>query len=515
MEDSTGHFVSLPGVFKLFASQGGELSFISISEKPILASEPLNIFRQVLDKDRAFAESGMDGLPQIFDGRAYFAENQISLPIYRPKGAFCSVGPGEEAERIFAEQSVFEGETPSDASKKWYEIPNGSWFQSPFSIKSNESETFPVFQDKLQIYRTYCYSNRFSFSKYLLHTPFDAGSFPSYKIQRRILDGSLKPFNFINAETEILRKGKFAVCEIPASPVQQAILMGYSWYGTQKGVFYIQGSPLGTTPLIESRDPEHRHPLAFNFGDKEVFFSIGTDILKQWLVEAGLLADKCECTKVAFRQISGESKLLLYVYSEPESLVYSFTLDCSGGTVKPGLPAMVKTFVSLEDMSCLADGSLVMVSFEKRPAHFNNTQSEASGVTCNISYETSDGSDSSFFNNLQSGRSEVSDALSKHMFFDISGKLYYGNTYYLALHILHAGSRVPLRIWGDVFLGSEYFVRDFTLKAISFSELSTDASEIIKLAEKPGNSISPERIYKRTGQDVQRPQKLLVSSSIK
>ncbi|MBF0542845.1 MAG: hypothetical protein HQM08_00315 [Candidatus Riflebacteria bacterium] len=139
-----------PGSFEDFkVLKNRNVVFFLQSISPDYQTEPGMIYRQVFDDLPAKANWGNHSMEHN-DARGVFGLSEIGRPIFRPWGAFHSCGPG--ILQNFEFPDVFPLGVNFVSGKKWYSIPNGSWYQSWNYLPAQGlfDRSFKIFRDSVE-----------------------------------------------------------------------------------------------------------------------------------------------------------------------------------------------------------------------------------------------------------------------------------------------------------------------------------------------------------------------------
>ncbi|MFZ2961263.1 MAG: hypothetical protein WA705_30680 [Candidatus Ozemobacteraceae bacterium] len=165
------------------------LFFRGASPEWTLASTTL--FRQVFDGNVLQAAWG-DHSTEHQDQRGLFGQAEEGRPIFRPLGAPHGIGPGlavppPSSPRLFADDLIF-------PKGHWYEIPNGSWYQSvqPASATGLFPRSYSIYCDRVEAKRHLWFVRRWRDGEWLDSHPGEIGTFIQQRLSRFHVSASLE-----------------------------------------------------------------------------------------------------------------------------------------------------------------------------------------------------------------------------------------------------------------------------------------------------------------------------------
>ena len=435
-----------------------------------------SLFRQVFDGDIKEADYGQ-GTSQHQDQRENLVKDSYAKPVYRPVGAPLSAGTGRKISLRPRETDFAEGEVDIFPEHNWYQIPNSSWYQT--WIKDGD------FQDSGNL----VYFDEWQKGEVEVIESIWRGEQPTYVAQRvieklaqrrlfrAVTDGSLEMLgNFPKGVIVSEGRDNYAWSFNPGFNFSKGELLLYSWSDENPGKLSIVGGR-GTYPLLlESKSPKQRFVSFAGSGA----IVVGTDILRDWLTEAGMAEESllAECSQASFCQKWSENEIMVFVYSEPDRSLYFFNFDFAARK----LVGQVKKVALQVSPDCIfADiaGNLLISYLEQIPPEYN------AEVEPQFDVETVEFQNVDHLEFDETQGKFVDQSLPP----EINGRMVFSKGYRQSLYVVRKGFEVPEFV-KEVDLGRKYFYREFILKKPSLDLLSSSYSQVIELARKPENKLT-------------------------
>ena len=441
---------------------------------------PGYIYRQVFDGLGVEADWGIDHA-QHQDQRDSIIPESAGQPVFRPVGAPFSSGTGQLVTEGVAFASLEEGEFAATEGKKWFRIPNGSWYQTWFPVDKQSKPSLKIFFD------------RWEERDYACRESIWRGFVPGQVFERQVASGSER--KLIRAQTdgameiiaghekfsEFTGKHGFSSFHRPGFASGEGDLIVYTWSGRDPGRFYLNGSVHEEKPNFLSLAGDKRFVGLINTGNSQTLTVIGTDILREWLQMCEVEFQTAECTMAVFSTSADGIENRIFVYSEPQKSIYCFALG-QGKSDVVKLLNVIKLAFTAKAMSADRSGNIYLAALETTPASFDNPEDLVAG------YESLqiDG-EQALLGDVTLNEEELQKR--KAIRHDLSGRFVFSQTGYAALYVIYEGQITPVPV-NRVFLDKTFYARAFMLKNVSLKELQISSSELIALAEKPGNSLA-------------------------
>ncbi len=442
------------------------------------------IYRQVFDDIAEDADRGSGGYAQHQDQRSELIPDSAGKPVFRPAGAPFSAGTGLVVTEGVAAASLEDGECEKVADRKWFRIPNGSWYQTWFNVAGRPESSLKIFYD--------CWEER----DYSCHETIWRGSTPGQVhdrivaagVERRFIramtDGAMELLDENRQVSELLKQGGFSVFHDSSTGTGEGNLLVHTWAGKDAGRFFVNGESCNDQPAIVSQSTDRRFVAMNTSGTSNRLYVIGNDVLRSWLKGSKYDAPEAECTAAVSTTLESGQKTGIFVYSAPQKIIYCFVKD----ETLPGNFALKHTITA--DFAVLAmhadpQGNLYLASIERVPAALEKSDDFAAGFE---SLQIAD--EQSLMSSGKLSEDDVKTAMSvKH---DLSGSIIFSQAGYAVLYVVGDGQTQPVAL-GSVFLDKTFFARDFTFRNTSLQDLRVNAVELLKIAEKPGNSLAEVR----------------------
>jgi len=253
-----------------------------------------------------------------------------------PNNISMSSGLGVPAKAETAINSIAENVLHVRKNKKWYRIPNGSWYRTWVKAEHND-DCYLIYYDEwreqpLQIAES-----------------FWRGEFPGKAVEREVMKLDSKSL-FRIAVNENLQINPQFPAEFKAASSKERLssffkpgkgydkgkLLLYSWKKNEPGKLEVPGNDDNFSKAFESNSSSKRFAA---IGHKKVFV-IGSDILKKWLFEAGINNAETECTLACFKNVSDGKSVLIAVYSEPDSILFKFRYNEELNVLDPNVTSL-------------------------------------------------------------------------------------------------------------------------------------------------------------------------------
>lgn len=457
-------------------------NFRLLKSSPAVTFKPVTdyIYRQVFDGNGFAADWGY-GHAQYQDQRNLINPDGSGRPVFRPTGAPFSAGPGELVADDIAMSSLQKGECEIVNSKKWYRIPNGSWYQTWFTCEGKERLSYKIYYDVWETGESACLE-----SLWRGYTPGKvleriAAISVDKRFRRSQVDGAMELINRNSEVADLTCPGGKSSFHIPAPQAGEGNLYVYSWTGEEVGTFFLNGQRCDEHPVFESQAANIRFAgCGFAPEGTHRLYVMGTDVLRSWLQATGTEAEQAECTQAVFAPFPEVMQTVVFVYSAGQNCIYRFVIDesKSGKVTKPEI---INLKFKLASIYADAAGNLYLATVEKRPEAFLKDEDFAAG------FETLE------YKGLQEQQVKIHDEeeIRKDMQIkrDYSGRLIFSQSSNAVLYVIYAGQSEFNRL-GSVFLDKTYFSREFAFKNVSESELSGSATDVLRIAKKPENSLT-------------------------
>lgn len=439
------------------------------------ASANESIFRQVFDGPIAKADFGGQA-SQHQDQRNQIIADSIARPVYRTVGAPLSSGPGRKINLRLSDRYFAEGEVDIQQDKSWYQIPNGSWYQT-WIPKSNPSDgSFLIYFDewqkaKKEIEETIWRGEPPAFAiKHNVH------QIESRQLLRAITDGSFQilpdhKHSFIAAS----KTENFAWAFNPGSIIGKGELAIYSWNENDKGRLTFPVSRFKYPVLIESRDAKNRW---VGFGCNHLFI-LGNDIFKSWLNLAGSDCKTVESSLVCLFPVIDENLTHISFFNKSDRTIYTFCYDEAKKSIKNEFSRFQLKF---DPDAMIADprGNLIISAFAEAPL---NTPID---LQPGLDVETMQLDVSE---DLAEFDEEKGRYVNHKMPAKVSGRMVFSRGYLQKIFAIMRDDP-ELYLINSVELNKQFFYRDFTLFEPDPELLNLNYNEVLALAGKTGNVLS-------------------------
>lgn len=438
-------------------------------------SSPL--IRQTFDGSAEIAKFGLTGkLPN--DSRNQFVKGGLLKPIYRPKDCYCSVGPGVllDAGKI----REFDNKTNDVIfpSRSWYEIPNGSWYQTWFTkkCKNKLGETHLIYYDRLE--KRLC----------PIEEQFWRGEHPGRAFKKEI--GSLSEFRLLRAKTsgtlEALssetsleevwkqREQFNLLLDLPNSINKVFTAHVYNWLGSGKGKLNNSNNII-ISKKIKSAEPENRelHLIRKN-GKNYDLMEIGSDNFNDWLklLKKSDYKAKLKANIIRIKKVNSD-EFNVYIYCASVSTIFKFKL-IENNVIE------LKTFIvnhSIDDFCVDNDENIYYSSLEvNRPLEFEMTIFSDDSLKQMPKFISEE---------------EIRNQMNLHKKLkNISGKIVFSRTFYENVYQLEPFSR-KTKVLYKINLNKKYFKQGFKVKEVSSEVFNLAGDQLLALLKKNSASINP------------------------
>ncbi len=445
-----------------------------LAEETSFKAAPGYLFRQVMDKN-------IDGnsYSQHQDQRNRIAPEQEATLVYRPTGAPFSAGPGKKAGESVAMASMLDDEHPAKPGKQWYQIPNGSWYQTWNRINNNGKNTYELLFDTVEE-RKVNYLEEY----WRGHVPGRAlkGSF-GYLTEKRLLrakvDASMELINGDNKVHEILKLRGMAVAHTFSQRPGESDVYLYTWNGNSSGRLFVNNAPAKLQLKVESRDKTNRFcVISYDKARNPVIRILGSDVINSLLKQKNMMGEKPVCTKLASHFDYNTDKTTIYAFSTNNVTLFKIVLD----EAKNGEPCEIEKITlpfTPASMVCDQNGKLFVVALETVPEDFSSRENLIKGFEA-LNVESSKDEK----NELSEAEIEAQIAITRN----ISGQIIFSRSHFASLFTLEPESQEFIRGY-QVFLDKDYSSCDFFLKNASNKHLIEGIEKILATGQKPGNSI--------------------------
>lgn len=435
---------------------------------------PGHICRQVFDGLGFHAETGMYSA-QIQDQRGLLDESFVAAPVYRPRGAPFSAGPGVVTEPSLAVKALIEGETEQVEGRNWYVIPNGSWYQSWH--KTSDDKSFKILYDNWkyrvnQVIESYDYRPGVSFDRI-------AGVVEDRHMIRTAVSGAMERLEDDGALTSHLHKaGGYSIFHYRPATLDHGDLFFYSWWGNYSGSLLKNGEPCDVDLVVESLDADKRFSgVMATESNSYTVYVVGTDVLRLWLANHGHDEDahEAECTLAAFSRNDVDGNLYMYAYSRPNMTIYRFQLN--GSHIKA--PDIIRSEQGIDAITVDRSGNLyftIQVAMPRNP-DLNGFMTQG---FAGLEFESFSGSEH-YTDSLPTTVNATFDRL--------RGRMNFVQRFYQQVYFIGYNSYFPQYV-SEVALVRRRFSSDFVLNGITAQEIPADYRDIIELAAKHPHQLS-------------------------
>ncbi len=449
------------------------------------------IYRQVFDGSVAEADIGRAGHQACLDSRDKVIPGENGKIIYRTPKVVFSAGTGEPVEESKAKNELLENECDIKESKKWYSIPNGSWYQCWYSSNA-ASPSYDIFYDRWEEKQSVFFEELWRGDS--LYKAFErpVGLVPTKRLLRAQIDGALEEVEGGILKPVLEASYKKAFYMLPGRYNQESKMGCYYWYGNKKGTFTVDTAKVDVTPIYESLEPEKRFVCyGTAITGLRKFYILGTDILRQWLEKFSFPSQKAECTNVAFVSLEKTFKSMIFVYSEPEDCIYRFVIN-EENQVEIGLPKKIELKFKVSAMVVGKQGTLYLVpEIIVKPKPELSNLDDVDMESCLVLKSNKEAPE---FKTDGKGESEDSFNERAKMFnmftCDAKCKIILSRPYYMYFYEIPFAANNIKKLDYELFLGKEYFSCDAYFKNITLSKLNGRLETLIEESKKSGNSIN-------------------------
>jgi hypothetical protein len=435
--------------------------------------EPANesLFRQVYDGPiKSLATS--DKVFQHQDQREKLVEGSLAKPVYRTTGLPFSCGTGRKLNLRIKESYFADGELEVLPGKNWYQIPNGSWYQTWLTEGGAKDADHLVFYDqwrkqKVRVIESFWRGEKpGKVVERTVHENLHCCLFRAVVNSRmKIGDSCKKPY------IAATRNEKFTCFFKPGNFVQRGELLIYSWFDTESGRVSLRGQVKNLPVLLESKDKNKR----FAGLVKDGVIVVGPDIVQQWLKEVGSGA-VADCTLVAFHQLPLSATIKVAVYSRENAKLYLFELDHS--TLKPKRNfKSIGVDLQIDTLFYDQGGNLLLACNEEDNPQLFADLEPGYGIET-LHFDVSE--------ELGEFSEDAGRFVNTRIPEKLTGSLVFSKSYKESVYALNENND-EFTLLNSVDLSKEYFCRRFELNDPPQNLLEMGYAEIIDLAGKPGN----------------------------
>lgn len=438
------------------------------------------IYRQVLDGTGVAADWSNDH-SQHQDQRAQISPDEEGRPVFRPTGAPFSSGPGQPVTEGIAMAALQPGECEAVVGKKWYKIPNASWYQTWFSLPGQARPSYKIYLDVWEEREYGCVESiwRGYPPGKVLERP--VGTCLEKRFRRAQISGAMELIDRDSQSLELLKFGGRSMFHLPGTRPGEGELFVYTWAGNSPGRFFVNGHFCVDSPVFESQAADQRFAgCGFSPAGARRLYVVGTDILQVWLQASGIEAPLAECSKVVFTPCSNILRTGIFVYSEPENRLYCFTMNDSADGVMPR-PRIIELNFKPASLNADINGDLYLTAIEKSPRTLESAADFIAG------FETLEHSINASYTAAPLKEEELARQLDERK--DVEGRMVFSQTGNAVVYVLKKGQANPERL-ASVFLDKTYFSRGFNFKNVSERELYGSIADVLKIAEKPENGVT-------------------------
>lgn len=436
------------------------------------------IYRQVFDGLAVDADYGA-GHAQYQDQRNLVSEDQLARPVFRPLGAPFSAGTGRLVTESIALSTMLANECLPISGKNWYQIPNNSWYQSWVKVADAARPSYTVFFDSLEERKISCVESiwrGYNPGKALERV---AGNFTEKRLRRARVDGAMELINDDRAVKDVAKSAGRLAFHVPSVLPGEGDLFFYTWKGRNTGDIKVNGKESSAKIVVESRSPERFAGVSKGVGNDARVYVIGADIIQDWLQKCHLFSDNADCSQAAFYYNSQLNKLTVFAFSSNHDCLYRFEID-EAQSGKVANCTKIDIPFKPQSMKCSASGNLYLTALEVVPADFSDQESLIKGFEAlHINHDPE----------RPVAQSEEDISAQLDLIHDHEGHLIFARTHFANTYVLWNGQDKMAKA-GEVFLDKDYVACDFILKNVSNREMNGGIAQILKLTEKPGNSLS-------------------------
>lgn len=508
---STGDQNQLPTGFVFACDPGAEAfvvdklrnyRFLNLVSEGEFARTPGHIYRQVFDGLAVDADRGRHGHSQHQDQRNSLIQGAEGQPVFRPAGAPFSAGPGQPVSEVIARTGLSEGEYAPVDGRNWYKIPNGSWFQTWFPVEQPASESYKIFYDCWQEQKYFC--NEAIWRGFVPGKVFErnTGSGTSRRFVRFAVDGAMEILPGTDDRSEMQSRPGFACYHDRSGSIGEGSLLVHTWTGSDTGAFYINGEPSSFQPAVVSKTPSLRFVGMNISGSSRRIYVVGNDVLHEWLRENNIDQTGAECSLAVFCNVDEGRQTRVFVYSAPEKKIYCFGINENGLLKASYLKTIIPEF-PVQAMHADSSGNLYIAGVELSPQTLATPADFAAGFeSLQINEEAQ-----------MLGETLSEDEFQKKLNLraDLTGRIVFSQTGNAVLMMVYEGDSVPVTI-GRAFLNKKYMAREFSFKNQTLKDLHLPPAELLRLTEKPGNTLAElQGNVPGFPDEFVQPEKLLIS----
>ncbi|HNX75952.1 MAG TPA: hypothetical protein PLM07_05060 [Candidatus Rifleibacterium sp.] len=461
-----------------FVDQFRNFRFLKITAENEFQKTAGYIYRQVFDGAAIEADQGR-GHAQHQDQRGELVPGMEARPVFRPEGAPFSAGNGLLVTEGVALLGLDDGEFTPTAERKWFRIPNGSWFQTWFPV-AGQPDSLKIFYDCWEERALSCHETIWRGAVPGIVFARQVASGSERRMVRAITDGAMEKLDEYPGLAEVLSMKGLSAFHRPSSATGEGELLVHTWAGRNNDRFFRNGAASELKPLFTSKASNYRAAGILKIGAADFVAVMGNDVFASWLNICGVTVANAECTMAAFSSSHDGSSSCVYVYSRPDRTIYQFRI----GDVESGKIELVNT-ISLpwDIMAMQADvkGNLYFGTLELMPSALKNSGDFVQGFeSLQIDEEDAAGT---------SGISEEEFTKKQSIKRDISGRFVFSQTGNAVVYVIYQGQTQAQPV-NSVFLDKKFYARECVLKNVSMQDLHVNAAELLKIAEKPGNSLA-------------------------
>ncbi|EKD81136.1 MAG: hypothetical protein ACD_39C01956G0001 [uncultured bacterium] len=423
------------------------------------------LHRQVFDGLPVLADKGLDGHAQHQDQRDLIRPDQSGRPVFRSRGAPFSPGPGFMVTPQVAQQSLVPGEVYVLKDKNWYEIPNGSWYQTWLTGGANNSASYMLACDFWEEQTEKVCESVWSGFPALRTDEQTIGEYTNYRLRRVEVDGAMElPASSPGIITQMDLPSKVAVFQYGAPASNSFKTLMYSWSGDAPGTLYAENQRLNCDTIFESQHEQARFPALL---DEKRLIVMGTDLLHRWLKAQGLQHENAECTFCVLVPARNNAHAL-FVYSAPDNMLYRFFID-EVATMDMEKPQITNLAFAPAAITKDNEGNLILGGFSVWPLSMSDDEDLLMSVEAIDLAPKTPGTDK------------------------VKGTITLAQQYYFNIYRASPESIEP--VWlGRLNIGRHFYQCEFVV-ANQPESLNNDVRELISLARQTGNSLSaPKRL---------------------
>lgn len=508
---STGDQNQLPTGFIFACDPGAEAfmvdklrnyRFVNLVREGEFTRTPGYIYRQVFDGLAVDADRGRHGHSQHQDQRSSLVAGADGQPVFRPAGAPFSAGPGHPVSDGIARTGLSEGEYAPVEGRSWYKLPNGSWYQTWFPVEQPASESYKIFYDCWQEQNFFCQES--IWRGFVPGRVFErkAGKGISRRFFRAAVDGAMEILPEVDNQAAMESVPGFACYHDRSGAIGEGSLLVHTWTGKDAGAFFINGEPSIFQPTIASKAPLSRFVGMNVSGSSRRIYVVGTDVLHDWLRENNIEQTGSECSLAVFCNVEEGRQTRAFIYSAPEKKIYCFSLNENGISKASYLKTIVPE-LPVQAMHADSSGNLYIAGVELSPSELVTPADFAAGFeSLQINEEAG-----------MLGETISEDEFQKKLNIkgDLTGRIVFSQTGNAVLMMVYEGDSVPVTI-GRAFLNKKYMAREFSFKNQTLKGLHLPPAELLRLTEKPGNTLAElQGNVPGFPDEFVQPEKLLIS----